>query len=157
MENDMYKKSKLAYFYKVADIVSQKSPCKARQVGAILVNDGIIVATGYNGPARGVHHCKVCPRTSDPNYQQGKNLDICPAVHAEVNCIASAARIGAPTKGSALFINTVVPCKNCLSTLVNAGIVEVYALDAWYDKLSLRIAQESGIVVRVNKRSVMWK
>lgn len=145
--------NKVKYFFNIAQDVSNASTCLSRQVGAILVKDGIIVSTGYNGPARGVPHCDKCARKSDPNYKSGMNLDICPAVHAEANCVASAARLGTSTLNSILFINTVVPCKSCISILINAGVKEVYAFDCFYDILSKDIVSHTDIIVHLHKKS----
>lgn len=140
-------KGKQLYFYKIADVIAQKSVCLSRKVGAVLVKNGVIIATGYNGPARNVKHCIKCVRRAKQNYQSATNLSICASVHAEANCIANAARVGTSTEGSALIINTVTPCKDCLSLLINAGVKDVYALDGWYDELSTRIVREGSLTL----------
>lgn len=137
---EVYNLDWIRYFFGAADYVSKKSACLSRKVGAILVKDKVIIATGYAGPPRGFPHCVVCRRRSLPDYVPGKNLEICPSVHAEANCLAAAARVGAPIKGSTLFLNTNVPCKSCFGQLVNAGIVQVFALDGWYDELSVEMS-----------------
>lgn len=149
--------NKVKYFFNIAQDVSYASTCLSRQVGSILVKDGIIVSTGYNGPARGVPHCYECARKSDPNYKSGMNLDICPAVHAEANCIASAARLGTSTLDSILFINTVVPCKSCISILINAGVKEVYAFDCFYDGLSMYIVNSTDIIIHLHEKDTILK
>lgn len=138
------------YFLNLCGIVASNSKCKSRQLGAILVRDKAIVATGYNGPARGVKHCgDVCPRRTMPDYKSGAYLEMCVAAHAETNCIASAARNGVCTKGCTLYLNWFTPCKDCLSILVNAGIVEIVCNgEGFYDDLSRKIVKESRIVVR---------
>jgi dCMP deaminase len=138
-----------AYFLSICDTVAQNSKCHSRQIGAILVQDKVIIATGYNGPPRGVGHCEGgCPRRA-AGYRSGERLDLCPATHAEQNCVASAARIGAPTKGATLYINTVAPCKWCMGLLINAGVKKVVAAGpGWYDDLGLEMARQAGIDVR---------
>ncbi len=116
------------YFYNISLSVAANSKCKSRQIGAVLVRDKSIIATGYNGPARGIDACWECAR---PN---GGPLDICPAAHAEANCIANAARMGVCTMNSIMFVTCEIPCKDCLSILINAGVYLVYTTsDKFYD------------------------
>lgn len=114
-----------SYFHKICGAVASKSSCLSRQIGAILVRDRSIVSTGYNGPARDYPHCQnECPRLAK-GYKSGEGLIECPAAHAEGNCIANAARIGASTVGSILYMNSIIPCKDCAILLVNAGTIEI--------------------------------
>ena len=155
------------YYHRICCAVSSKSPCLSRQIGAILVRENVIVSTGYNGPARGYPHCeglatgmpdistpteihfeKVCPRHAK-GYKSGEGLYECPATHAEANCIISAARIGAAVSGSTLYMNCIIPCKDCMSLLVNAGVREVVVNDIIaYHEISLPIAESAGIKIR---------
>lgn len=159
------------YFYEVCKSIASKSPCLSRQIGAILVKDKSIISTGYNGPARGYPHCKavrvempdlkemlppeegihtelVCPRYAK-GYKSGEGLDECPAAHAEVNCIANAARAGASTIGSTLYMNCIIPCKDCAVAIVNAGITEVVVEDIVpYDDMSIEIFKHGKVKVR---------
>ncbi len=120
------------YFLNICKAISSKSPCLSRQIGALLVRDKSIVSTGFNGPARGYPHCEEyllgekvgCPRKFR-GYKSGEGLHLCSAAHAEANCIANAARIGASTVGTTLYLNCIIPCKDCAILLVNAGIVEI--------------------------------
>lgn len=131
------------YFHDICVIVSSKSPCLSRKIGAILVRDNSIIATGYNGPPRGTIHCSeristdlgkgnvvafkkcsICPRR-ELGYSSGKGLEHCPAVHAEMNAVIAAARSGASTLDSILYMNCVIPCKQCMGILINAGIKEI--------------------------------
>jgi dCMP deaminase len=148
----MYSSDKIKHFYQLAELVSTQSHCLKRKVGCILVKSGIIVSTGYNGPARNIPHCKVCRRVDS---KTGENLHRCIGVHAESNCIANAARLGIAVEDSSLFTNTLVPCKNCISELVNAGVTRIYALDGYYDELSKYIEQHSGIRVTIEDEEEM--
>ncbi len=144
------------YFHGICDAVAMKSSCLSRQIGAILVRDKSVLATGYNGPPRGFTHCDEleygCPRKAMEDYESGKYLDICPAAHAEANCIVNAARNGVTVINSTLYMNCVVPCKDCMILLVNAGItgVVVDSLDLYdsVNQMSEEIAKFSGIEVR---------
>ena len=149
----MYSADKIKHFYQLAELVSTQSHCLKRKVGCILVKSGIIVSTGYNGPARNVPHCEVCRRVDS---KTGENLHRCIGVHAESNCIANAARLGIAVEGSALFTNTLVPCKNCISELVNAGVTRIYAIDDYYDELSKYIEDHSSINVFINTKDIMF-
>jgi dCMP deaminase len=140
------------YFLSLCDAISFKSPCMSRKIGAILVRDKSIVSTGYNGPARDYPHCStisdICPRHA-LGYSSGEGLVNCPAAHAEANCIANAARIGASTVGTTLYMNCILPCKDCMIILVNAGIVEVVVEELIpYHKMSLDIARFGKVKLR---------
>jgi len=164
------------YFLKIAKAVSTNSKCMSRQIGAVLVKDKAIIATGYNGPPRGIPHCKerhnsdgllckefakrdlspplptktfnLCPRVW-LKYNSGEGLFLCPATHAEANCIAQAARSGISTLDTTMYLTCGVPCKNCLALLINAGVAEIVctSLD-YYDELSEFILGHSSLIVR---------
>ena len=144
------------YYYSICKSVASKSSCLSRQIGSILVKDKIIVATGFNGPPRGYPHCnastpdedKICPRKM-LGYKSGEGLLHCPATHAEANCIASAARIGAPVTDCTLYLNCIIPCKDCMSLIINAGIVEVVCEKAEpYHYMSLDMAKHANLKIR---------
>lgn len=131
-----------SYFHRVCKSVATKSPCLSIKTGAILVKDRSIVATGFNGPARGVSHCdgETCPRRI-AGFPSGEGLHLCPAGHAEANCLANAARLGVQVEGTELYMNRAqIPCKDCITLLINAGIKEVILEEITaYDKLTKRI------------------
>ncbi len=105
------------YFMNIAKVVSSRGTCEKLQVGAILVRDGSIISTGYNGSPVGEGHC----------YEVGHNevAGHCQrAVHAEHNAILQAAKHGNSTKGATLYI-THFPCNHCLKAIRNAGIEEI--------------------------------
>ena len=159
------------YFHSICVAVSSKSPCLSRKIGAILVRDMSIVSTGYNGPARGIPHCgfarilkdsslptlenttvemknTICPRRL-LGYESGSHMELCPAQHAETNCISNAARLGVSVIGTTLYMNCIIPCSNCFSTLINAGIKEIVVDSAKiYDKASNFIIENSAITIR---------
>jgi len=147
-----------AYFHSMCCTVAQNSKCLSRQIGAILVRDNVVICTGYNGPPRGYPHCdwvdaetgkKTCPRRI-LGYKSGEGLHICPAAHAERNAIVQAARLGIPVKGSTLYLNTGVPCKDCLIEIINAGVQEVVCENfAYYDDLSQSLIKYSDLKLRL--------
>jgi len=138
-----------SYFFKICCSVSTKSPCLSRKIGAILVRDHSVISTGYNGPPRGVPHCEnECPRYL-LGYASGTHMELCPAQHAEENCISNAARLGVSVLGSTLYMNSILPCKNCFGTLINAGIVEIVVNKLkFYDKYTEFLANNSHIKLR---------
>ena len=137
-----------SYYHEVCKAVSYKSTCLSRKIGAILVKDHSIVSTGYNGPSRGIPHCNPCPRKA-AGYASGTHMELCPAQHAEENCISNAARLGVSTVGTILYMNCIVPCKNCFGTLINAGIIEIVVdkVDC-YDKHTQFLIDNSSIKIR---------
>lgn len=163
-----------SYFYKICEAVASKSPCLSRQIGAILVKDHSIVATGFNGPSRGIPHCgidrvnkdlvlskillshninecsdvKGCPRKI-LGYESGTHMELCPAQHAEVNAISNAARLGVSVLDTTLYMNSLHPCKNCFGALINAGILEIVVDDiSYYDKYTKFLSDNSSITIR---------
>ena len=137
------------YFHSICVAVATKSPCLSRQIGAILVRDKSIIATGYNGPARGYPHCiDECPRRLS-GFKSGEGLEHCPASHAEMNCVANAARIGTNTCGSTLYMNSLLPCKFCAVILVNAGISEIVVDETKpYHEMSIDIFKHGNVAIR---------
>jgi dCMP deaminase len=128
------------YFMGIAHEVKKNSNCRSRKIGAVLVRDKSIIATGYNGPARGISPCWECFRKDD------KSLALCPAAHAEANCIANAARMGVCTMDSVMFVTCEIPCKDCLSILINAGVNLVYISEnKFYDQTSSFILSHDEI------------
>ncbi|MFH1786523.1 MAG: dCMP deaminase family protein [archaeon] len=111
------------YFMKIARVVSERSTCLPHRslVGAVMVRDKRILATGYNGPPHGYPHCKTCLRDDSV---KGENMELCPAVHAEQNAIIHAALHGVSTHDSTLYC-THFPCVSCLRMLINAGVKRV--------------------------------
>ena len=114
------------YFMGIAEFASKRSPCLSKQVGAAAVIDKSVVATGYNGPPRKVPHCEECKRKGKEGYIAGVGYDNCPSVHAELNCIIQAARLGISLKGATIYC-THFPCQYCLKALINAEIDEIVA------------------------------
>jgi len=138
-----------SYFLDICCSVSTKSSCLSRQIGAILVRDHSIISTGYNGPPRGIPHCKdKCPRQV-LGYSSGTHMELCPAQHAEENAVSNAARLGVSVLNSTLYMNSVIPCSKCFGTLINAGIIEIVVQQTLaYDELSLFLIENSNISIR---------
>ena len=77
----------------IAEQVSTRSTCLRRKVGAVLVVDKRLLATGYNGAPRGVRHCAEtgCLRT-ELNVPSGERHELCRALHAEMNAFLQAVK-----------------------------------------------------------------
>ncbi|MBD3255441.1 MAG: cytidine deaminase [Candidatus Lokiarchaeota archaeon] len=109
------------YFMQIAELVSQRSTCIRRKVGAVLVKDSHILSTGYNGAPTGFRHCtpELCVRKDLPS---GKNPELCRGLCAEINCIIQAAIHGTSIEGNTTLYCTTFPCTYCLKSIINAGI-----------------------------------
>lgn len=133
------------YFIQIAKLVATRSTCLRRQVGALLVKERNILATGYNGVPTGITHCDVTGCLRDQlNVPSGERHELCRGLHAEQNAIIQAARHGANIAGSTLYC-TDSPCIICTKMLINAGVVEVVYMRGYPDKLSLEMLAEAGI------------
>lgn len=129
--------SREQYYIQIARTVAMKSPCSRRKFGAVIVKDGAIVSTGYNGSPRGTKNCGIdiqCLKdvTGEARYKSYAN---CPAVHAEQNAVINAARVGAAVFGGTLYLSPLQvgdgdrPCHLCRREIINAGIKDCYYLD----------------------------
>lgn len=134
------------YFMKLAHVISSRSTCLRRKVGAILVKDKRILATGYNGAPKGLPHCKNCLR-EELGVPSGQRHELCRGVHAEQNAIIQAAVFGVSTKGATLYTTT-FPCIICAKMLVNAEIEEIVYDSDYEDQESAKILREAGIKIR---------
>jgi len=131
------------YFMKIARLVSERSTCLRRRVGAILVKDRRILATGYNGAPKGLVHClqRGCLRETIPS---GQRHELCRGVHAEQNAIIQAAVAGVSIEGATLYCTT-QPCVLCAKMLINAGIAKIYFAGSYPDGLAKELLEEAGI------------
>lgn len=140
------------YFIEVAKLVSKRSTCLRRKVGAVIVKDKRILATGYNGAPSGLDHCLDigCLREK-MRIPSGQRHELCRGLHAEQNAILQAALHGLSVKGSVLY-NTNQPCVICAKMLINAGIKEIIIADGYPDKLAKSFLKDAKIKVRKSKR-----
>ena len=141
------------YFIDMAILAARRSNCVSRQVGAVITVDNQVVATGYNGAPKHLHHCidaGGCLRKLN-HIESGTRQEICRAVHAEQNAIISAAVKGVSIKGGTLYVNT-YPCSICTRMLINAEIKRIVYDSDYSDPLSKEMLDESGIEVVRFKR-----
>ncbi|MBW2473776.1 MAG: cytidine/deoxycytidylate deaminase family protein [Deltaproteobacteria bacterium] len=133
------------YFMDITSLVARRSTCMRRQVGAVMVKEKNILATGYNGTPSGITHCDVtgCLR-EQLNVPSGERHELCRGLHAEQNAIIQAARHGVNISDSVLYC-TNSPCIICTKMLINAGIRKVVYLQGYSDSLSLEMLDEAEI------------
>ena len=133
------------YFMGIATLVAQRSTCIRRHVGAILVKDKRILATGYNGAPSGLKHCQEigCLRQK-ADIPSGQQHELCRGLHAEQNVIIQAAYHGISIKDSILYC-TNKPCVICSKMIINAGIKKVYFAEGYDDPLADKMLFEAGI------------
>ncbi len=168
------------WYHELCMTVAKKSQCLSRQIGAILVKDKAVVSQGYCGPPRGVRTCDerwfvdvkmrktagfkddfinfyssklegVCPRyVPEMGFKSGEGLDWCVSSHAERNALINAARAGIATKGTIMYMDCEIPCKNCLAEIINSGVKEIVITKVeYYDISSKYLLEQSKLKYRV--------
>ena len=131
----------------IAASVSSRSTCLRRQVGAVLVRDKHIIATGYNGAPRGVSHClDVGCLREELGIKSGERHEICRGTHAEQNSIIQAALHGVTTLGTTLYC-THQPCVLCTKMLINAGVKKIVFRGDYPDSMALELIAEVGLEI----------
>lgn len=135
------------YFMDITSLVATRSSCMRRQVGALLVKDRNILATGYNGVPSGITHCNAvgCLRER-LKVPSGERHELCRGLHAEQNAIIQAAKHGTNIDGATLYCTT-MPCIICTKMLINAGISRVIYGEGYADELAREMITEAGIEV----------
>ena len=134
------------YIMDIAENTKMRSTCLSRQVGAVIVKDKKIIATGYNGAPSGTIHCTdigYCIRRSR-GYASGEGLEICRAGHAEANAITQCAKHGTSCDGATLYVNT-QPCVFCCISIIQAGIKKVVFKGEYPTGLGLELLEEARV------------
>lgn len=136
----------------ITHLVSKRSTCLRRQVGAILVKDKKILATGYNGAPSKLDHCidAGCLREK-MGIPSGERHELCRGLHAEQNAIIQAAYHGVEIRGATIYC-TNHPCIICSKMIINAGIKRVVFEEGYADELAKEMLQESRIKVERFRR-----
>jgi len=122
------------YWLEFAKVASSRSACFRNHVGAVIIKDKAIVSSGYNGAPQYQKNCQeigFCYRERK-GIKTGTNLEQCRAVgsHAESNAIALAAKNGASTNNSTIYvIGHDFICHQCKAQIANSGIIRVILLD----------------------------
>lgn len=137
-------------FMEVAELVATWSSCykKDRHVGAVIVLNKRIVATGYNGASSGIESCVErgsCLR-QELNIPSGTRHELCYATHAEQNAIIQAARLGIAIDGATMYC-THQPCTICAKMIINAGIKKLVFENGYPDEFALKLLNEANIEI----------
>lgn len=145
---DQNRISKDQYFMELAEIVSKRSTCIKRKVGAILIKDNHILSTGYNGAPSGFTHCtaQTCVRQK---LKPGEHPELCRGVHAEANCVIQAALHGTSIDGNTTLYCTTFPCMSCLKLLMNAKVNRIVYKEGYFmeNKVKQDLVDESKMKI----------
>ena len=133
--------SKDLYFMNIARTVATRSTCTRKQVGAVIVKDGVILSTGYNGSIRKMDHCEDAGCWMEDGH-------CIRTVHAEANAIIQAAKNGVSTNGATIY-TTASPCFNCFKLIANCGIFEVVYGEHYRDPRTMVFADRMDIIWRL--------
>ena len=137
------------YFMRIARQVAERSTCQRRHVGAVLVHEKRILATGYNGAPMGLRHCAEVGCLRDQhNTPSGERHELCRGLHAEMNALIQAALYGVRTKDSTIY-STTSPCSLCAKMLINAGVVRIVAAGHYPDELAGQMLAEAGVAIDI--------
>lgn len=151
----MAKKKRISwdeYFMQIAHLVSQRSTCLRRHVGAVIVKNKRMLATGYNGAPSGLEHClEIGCLRQKMKVPSGERHELCRGLHAEQNAIIQASLYGISVKESTLYV-TNQPCVICSKMLINAGVKDIVITDGYPDKLAMKFLREAKIKVRRIKK-----
>jgi len=135
-----------SYFMQIAQLVKTRATCPRRSVGAVIVRDKRILATGYNGAPRGLPHCPEGGPEHDWPLGCLRAGHCIRALHAEQNALLQAAMMGIACQGSTMYV-TCQPCNNCAKMIINAGIVRVIYEGEYPDEFSKELFRDSEMDV----------
>jgi dCMP deaminase len=125
------------YFMNIARVVSSRSTCDRKFVGAVIVRDKTILSTGYNGSIRGMPHCTEVGHMMEEGH--------CVAtIHAESNAILQAAKNGVAIDGASIYV-TASPCWNCFKQVANSGIRRIVYGEFYRDNRIFDVAKQLNI------------
>lgn len=130
----------------IAHLVKTRATCPRRQVGAVLVKNRQVLATGYNGAPKGMSHCP----ENGPEHDWPKGCmragHCIRSLHAEQNALLQAANVGVSCDGATMYV-TCQPCNTCAKMIVNAGVEKVIYEGDYPDEFSKEILREGKIEV----------
>ncbi len=126
--------------------VAERSTCLRAKVGAVIVRDRSILATGYNGAPAGMPHCLdvgcLLYRSTNPAGDVEENCFR--TIHAEINAIAQAARNGSRIEGADIYV-THTPCIHCLKVLINTGVRRIFYERPYKIETIAELRERSGV------------
>lgn len=132
-------------FMELTEEVGTWASCFRRKVGAVIVRDNRVMATGYNGAPAGIRSCierGECLREK-LHVESGTRAELCFAAHAEQNALIQAARYGINIDGSTLYC-THQPCVICAKMIINAGVKRVVYREGYPDEFAMQLFEEAG-------------
>ena len=136
------------YFMEFARLAARRSTCLRRKVGAVLVKEKTLLATGYNGAPRDVPHCSEVGCLRDElDIPSGHRHELCRGLHAEQNAIIQAAYHGGTSVKGSIVYTTTFPCMICTKMLINAGIRRIVYLEGYPDDPSQQMVKDAGLTV----------
>lgn len=137
------------YFMEITRVISSRSTCLRRKVGAIIVLERRIISTGYNGAPSGLKHCdEVGCLRKDLKIPSGQRHELCRGLHAEQNAIIQAAVYGVSVRGGTLYA-THSPCIVCAKMLVNADIEKIICQEGYPDELTNEMLKAADIPLHI--------
>ena len=144
------------YFLRLAELAATRATCLRRQVGAVLVAERRVLATGYNGAPKGLPHCLDvgCLRAS-LGVPSGQRHEICRGIHAEQNAILQAAQHGVAVKGATLYC-THQPCAICAKLLLNLDVPRMVLRTGYPDELAVTLFTEAGFIQKEHEGFSSW-
>jgi len=133
------------YFMEMAFLVSKRSTCLRRTVGAVIVRNNQLLSSGYNGSPKHTLHCSKtgCLREKIA-VPSGERHELCRGVHAEQNAIIQAAVNGVSISGGELYC-TNQPCSICAKMIINSEIKKIYIANYYEDKLAIEMLKDADI------------
>lgn len=134
----------------VAKIIAQRSPDLTRKVGAVITENGYIVAASYNGPPSGMKHDEINIRLLK-GFKSGEGLEFSRAVHAEQNALLQAGLRFNRKSSDLILFSTDQPCIHCMRMCIQAGIKKIYYINPYPHELALEMAKEAGVEL------IQWK
>lgn len=122
------------YYVELLNVVKKRSECSRLSVGALLIDNGRICMTGYNGTPSG--YVGDCCKVTDNECKL--------TIHAEMNVVAMCAKKGIAMEGLTLWL-THSPCANCAKILANSGVITVVYLEKYRDMTGANFLNDCGI------------
>lgn len=136
------------YFLEMTQLISKRTTCLRRAVGAVAVHDKRIIATGYNGAPSGLAHCfdVGCIRKK-LGIPSGQRQELCRGLHAEQNIIIQSVLHKIDLRNSVVYL-TNQPCVTCAKMLISVGVKEIVIAGDYPDTLARGMLKEAGIKIR---------
>ena len=125
------------YFMAIAREVATRSTCDRKHVGAVIVREKLILATGYNGSVRGLAHC-------DDEGHLIEDGHCVRTIHAEANAIVQAARNGVRIDAADIYV-TASPCFGCFKLIANCGLKRIVYGEFYRDQRIFTLSEQLGI------------